>query len=34
MKTHYRDECFEKEVDYNYCPNCGAKMDMKGQADV
>lgn len=27
MKTHCRDECFEKEVDYNYCPDCGAKMD-------
>ena len=32
MKTHYRDECFEKEVNYNYCPNCGAKMD--GGADL
>ena len=27
MKTHYKDESFEKEVGYNYCPNCGAKMD-------
>ena len=27
MKTNYRDECFDKEVDYNYCPNCGSKMD-------
>ena len=26
MKTHYKDESFEKEVGYNYCPNCGAKM--------
>lgn len=33
MKTHYRDECFEKEVNYNYCPNCGAKMDKPNEPE-
>ena len=27
MKTNYKDESFEIEVGYNYCPNCGAKMN-------
>lgn len=31
MKTHCRDECFEKEVDYNYCPDCGAKWMVRNE---
>ena len=30
MKTDWKDESFGRNVDYKYCPNCGARLDEEG----
>ena len=32
MRCSVCSECFDVSVAYNYCPNCGAKMDGDGNA--